>query len=251
MKLGKAPARPRATDLLFATYRTSAPLPKRPRTFGHDAIIPTNGWKTLANDRVGCCVFSGFAHMVMLWNKIRGVDVEFSDESVLSDYAAVTGYTPKDPSTDQGTDVHDALDYFRKTGVVDASGKRHKIAAYVSLEAANLSEAYEAMYLFDGIASGFDLPKSAESQFAADKPWSVVSNSPSVGGHFVPPVALGAGPKIHGITWGRDQLITPGFYRAKNDESFAVFSEEYLDDKGLSPEHFNKAALLADIAALG
>ena len=218
MKLGKKPATVDARDLLFANYRTEAALPPHPKTFGHDTIIPADGWQMLANDSVGCCVFSGFAHLVMLWNKIRGVDVVFSNESVLSDYSAVTGYVPGDPSTDQGTDVREALKYFRSTGVIDASGKRHKIAAFVALSAADLSQAAEAAWLFAGIAPGFNLPQSAETQFDDNKPWSVVRGSPTVGGHFVPVVgeragdgtfggilsAVGIGIQMRGITWGRD-----------------------------------------------
>lgn len=249
-------------DLRFAAYRSAEPLPKRPRSFGHDRVIAYDAWDMLGNDTAGDCVFAGLAHLVMLWNAVRGRTVVFSNESVLSDYSALTGYDPADPATDVGTDLREALVYARKVGVLDAAGKRHKIAGFVSLIPGDVSQAAEAAWLFGGILPGFDLPASAEKQFDAGHPWSLVRGSPSLGGHCVPIVGLhgvgtfapvgeflGIGLDLAGLTWGRDIPITQGWYRERNTQSFAAFSDEVLDDAGLSPEHFNARQLAADLSA--
>ena len=64
-------------------------------------------------------------------NKDAARTVTFNNQSVLKDYSAVTGFNPNDPNTDQGTDMQVAASYRRKTGVLDAAGKRHKVIAYL------------------------------------------------------------------------------------------------------------------------
>src|SRR5205814_1900433 len=111
-QLGKQDADPRPTDLKFSEFAASITLPNTPSRFGHGNAY--HDWEMLGNDRYGDCVWAGAAHEHMLLNKVvHKVDVPFSDDSVLGDYAAVTGFDRNDPSTDKGTNVHDALSFRR------------------------------------------------------------------------------------------------------------------------------------------
>ena len=132
LKLGKKPARPGAVKLKLAKYLVKPKLPTPPKVFGHEALIGPN-WEMLGNDQYGDCVWAGAAHETMLWNKEAARAVTFNNQSVLKDYSAVTGFNPNDPNTDQGTDMQVAASYRRKTGVLDANGKRHKVIAYLAL----------------------------------------------------------------------------------------------------------------------
>jgi hypothetical protein len=133
LRLGKKPAAPRPTDFKFAEFAGAIKLPTVPSRFGHGTAYAN--WEMLGNDRYGDCVWAGAAHEHMLFNKVvSGHDVPFDDDAVLADYAAATGFDRNDPSTDNGTDVHQALDYRRKIGIADTNGTRHKIGAYVSLD---------------------------------------------------------------------------------------------------------------------
>ena len=115
LKLGKKPAAPKPTDFKFSEFAATIKLPSVPSAFGHGNAY--SDWKMLGNDNYGDCVWAGAAHEHMLINKVvHNKDVAFTDASVLADYAAATGFDPNDPSTDNGTDVHQALDYRRKTG---------------------------------------------------------------------------------------------------------------------------------------
>src|SRR5215813_8515207 len=121
LKLGKRPAAPRQTDFRFSQFAASIRMPSVPSRFGHGSAY--SDWKMLGNDRYGDCVWAGAAHEHMLFNKVvRRTDVVFDDECVLGDYAAATGFDADDPSTDNGTDVHKALSYRRKTGIADSNG---------------------------------------------------------------------------------------------------------------------------------
>jgi hypothetical protein len=246
LALGKTPARAGAMTFKLSSYLDKAALPKPPKTFGHEALIPAT-WGMLGNDAYGDCVWAGAAHETMLWNAEAGRKVAFTDKCVLSDYSAVTGFNPKKPSTDQGTDMVVAASYRRKTGVVDAAGKRHTVAAYLSIKPGDLNEHAIAMWLFGAVGIGIAFPTSAMDQFNAGKPWDVVSRSKIEGGHYIPLVARRA--DLECVTWGKIQRMTAAFFAKFNDESVAYVSLEALTNNK-SPEGFDAAQLQADLAAL-
>jgi hypothetical protein len=246
LKLGKQPAKHDIT-FKFAAFKKAAALPTPPEEFGHEKEVKGR-WGMLANDKVGDCVFAGAAHEVKLWNAECGTSVRFLSKNVLSDYSAVTGYNPKDESTDAGTDMREACSYRRKTGIVDANGVRHKIAAYMALEPGNLTELKQALYLFGVVGGGFDLPYSALDQFDKKQAWSVVPNMRSAGGHYVSIVGYRKN-KLIGITWGRKQEITEEFYEKQSDEAYVMLSEEMLKERK-SPEGFDYDLLISYLNAL-
>jgi len=248
LKLGKKPARAGAVRLRLADYLDAAALPPLPPVFGHESLIAPRAWGMFGNDRYGDCVFAGAAHETMLLAREAGNSVVFSEAAVLSDYAAVTGFDPGEPASDQGADVQQAASYRRRTGILDAAGKRHCIAAYLALEPANLTHIYLAAYLFGAVGVGLELPSSAIDQFRRGKPWTVVAGSPDEGGHYVPIVGRrAAGLDI--VTWGAVQVMTEDFLHRYCDEAVAYVSQECLVDQK-SPEGFGYADLIADLAAL-
>lgn len=248
VKLGKKPARPGAVRLKLASYTNTAALPPLPAVFGHDALIATRDWGMLANDRYGDCVWAGAAHETMLLAREAGNVVSFTDADVLGDYAAVTGFDPARPETDQGTDLQQAANYRRVTGIVDSRGIRHKIAGYLALEPGNLEHLYLATYLFGAAGIGLQLPSSALAQSERGQAWSVVAGAPIEGGHYVPLVGRRA-DGLHVVSWGVDQVMTPGFLAKYCDEAVAYVSQECLVQQR-SPEGFSYADLIMDLAAL-
>ncbi len=247
-KLGKKPARPGAVRLKFASYTNATALPPLPATFGHDAIIGVHDWGMFANDRYGDCVWAGAAHETMLLAREAGNVVAFTDPDVLGDYAAATGFDPAKPETDQGTDVQQAAEYRRTTGIIDAHGNRHRIAAYLALEPGNLDHLYQAAYLFGASGIGLQLPATALAQSKQGQTWDVVAGAPIDGGHYVPLVGRQAAG-LHVISWGMDQVMTETFLKQYCDEAIAYVSEECLIQQR-TPEGFSYADLISDLAAL-
>lgn len=245
MKLGKTPFVADHRDLKFARYLTAA-LPKRPTSFGHEAGF---AWQMLGNDKYGDCVFAGGDHEQMLFAGEGGKTAVFSDVTALSDYASVTGFNPLTGAGDNGTDVRMAMKYRAKTGLVDETGKRHRIAAYLSIDPKNLDHILTAAYLFGACGIGIEFPASAMTQFNAGKPWSVVKGASIEGGHYIPVVAK-RGSYVEIVTWGRTQKCTQSFIKAYCDEAWAIISPEILNGEGKTPEGFDLAALQADLAAL-
>ena len=247
-KLGKKPARAGAIKFALARYADTAALPPLPVVFGHDGLIGAKAWQMLANDRYGDCVH-GAAHETMLLEREANAVVTFTDADVLGDYAAATGFDPDAPQTDQGTDMQAAADYRRKTGILDASGRRHTVAAYLALEPGDLTHLYMATYLFGAVGIGLQLPASAFDQTDRGRPWDVVPQSPNEGGHYVPLVGRQSNG-LHVVTWGALQVMTEAFLKNYCDEAIAYVSQDCLVAQK-SPEGFDYAALLRDLAALG
>lgn len=248
MKKGKKSAVPKETDFRFSRYY-SAEI--------DDVIIPTRfgygliyaNWRMLGNDNAGDCVIAGGAHETMLFNRVRrGLDVRFTDASVLSDYSAVTGYDPNDPSSDQGALVSDALAYRRKTGLLDAEGARHTIAAYVSIDPKNWTQLLQATYLFGTVGIGFEFPEIADTQFGNGEPWDATEDDgPIIGGHYVPVVgSLSSTEEVSTVSWAKRQRMTRAFYEKYNDEAWAFISWEAV----IGFHKFDLGKLTKDLAAL-
>lgn len=245
LKFGKLPARPNAIKLKFSDVFKAEKLPTPPAVFGHETLMSSGEWFMLGNDSTGDCVFAGACHEHMLWTMEGGFPrATFTAKDALSDYSAVTGYNPADPSTDQGTDMQQAASYRRTTGILDATGVRHKVGAYVAIKAGDLSEIALAAYLFGAVGIGFRCPSSMEDQFDQGKPWQVVPGDIIVGGHYVPCVGRNSSGDFLFITWGKLHAATPEWVSTYMDEGVAYLSPEIINQSKLtSPEGFDEAAL--------
>lgn len=242
--LGKRAATHDARDLVFADFATYPSLAAPPARFGYGAVV--TDWGMLGNDRYGDCVFAGAGHETMLFaESAKGVSgmPRFTDQSVLGDYAAVTGFDPTDPASDQGTLVRDALNYRRKTGIADAAGARHKIAGYVSLEPGNWEQLMQAVYIGLAVGIGIEFPESAWGQFDRGAVWSVVSGARIDGGHYVPVTGRTNIDNIGLITWGRRQGMTRAFYSKYCDEAWGLVAYDGLKSTGRNVRGFDTAAL--------
>jgi len=239
-KLGKTPAR-NTVALKFAMVFNADVLPTPPKAFGHENLMADGNWHGLGNDSVGCCVFAGAAHEHMLWTMVGGQPrSRFTVKDVLSDYSAVTGYDPAKPDSDQGTDMQVAAAYRQKTGILDATGTRHKIDAYAALRVGDLDELALATWLFGACGCGFQIPSSAEAQFEAGEPWDIVAGDTTVGGHYVPCVGRNENGNFLFITWGKVQEATRRWVGMYMDEGISYLSLEALNSNTkLTPEGFS------------
>jgi len=247
-KYGKLPAREGAVSFKYGAFFNAPELPIPPLRFGH-YNLPI-AWQEFGNDRHSDCVFAGAAHEHLVWCNEAGVSAQFTDVGVLSDYSAVTGYKPNDPSTDQGADMQVAASYRRSTGIIDAYGKRHKVDAYTALTAGDVDQLMQATYLTGACGVGIRVPSSADKQFDAQVPWDVVDGDDIVGGHYIPVIGRNRLGNILCVTWGRLHAMTPAFYKTFCDEAICYISFDALNEKGLTPEGFDATQLQQDLAAL-
>lgn len=242
-KLGKTAARPGSIKFALKAYMAKVATPAK---YGHYNL--EKNWQMLGNDKWGDCVLAGAGHETMLWNKEANKIVNITEQNALSDYSAITGFDPNNPASDQGTDMQVAASYRRKTGVLDAQAKRHKVSAYLAVAPGNKTQLKVAMYFFSAVGIGIKFPSSAMDQFNAGKPWTVVAGSDIEGGHYVPAVGYDQS-YIYVVTWGQVQKMSWAFFEKYCDEAIVYLSAEFLKD-GKSLEGFNATQLAADLKAL-
>ncbi len=245
MKLGKLPARKNSVSLRLRDYLKVSSLPKPPKNSSHMILMDHH---MFGNDQYGDCVCAGAGHETLLWNNEAGRNIDLTTDNILQMYSDLTGFDPSNPSTDQGTDMALAAKWRRDTGLRDNTGQTHKVAAYLALTPGNIEEVKQVIYLFDAVGIGWELPESAQKQFARGKPWVIINGSPIEGGHYT--AAIGYDPTfLYIITWGKIVRVSWRFFVKYNDEGIIYFSEEFLkSDK--SPEGFDKQQLVYDLSQL-
>ena len=242
--LGKTPARAGAIKFKMSDF-LGGTKPIYPPDFGHEELYPSTSWGMNGNDRWGVCTVAGAQHETMLLNAIVGRDITFSLKDVSEDFTAITGQ-PVGPDT--GADMQAMASYRRTTGLRDRMGNRHKIAAYISIQAGDLQDTLTAAYLFGAVGVGIAMYQSAMDDFVAHKAWGASKNSGFLGYHYVPVVALRSNLVV--VSWGRTQAMRPTWFIANNDETVAFVSQEDLNAADISPEGFDYAGLQAKLAAL-
>lgn len=247
-KLGLKPVQAQPRIMLRSYFTSDLPtVESLTFPFGHaNAIKP----HMFLNDRLGDCAIAGSIEEVRLANTLRGVTVNFTDQTALQNYSAITGYNPDDPQSDQGTDVHELYEYRKSTGIVDADGNFHKIAAYAGLTPGDFDELLIALSLFDMVGIGIQVPDYCESQFETGQPWHLVTGRHSIeGGHYISVCGATDRNTAQLYTWGAVGGITAPFYTRFNTVAAVALTEElFTDDK--SPEGVDLAKLQADLAAL-
>lgn len=234
LKRGKKPATSSLKDLHLRDFVAADELPTSyPHpNFGNGLRFAN--WGMLGNDEVGDCVPACRAHLVRMDTSIGAVPTaRFTTASVIGEYEVVGGYNPKDASTDQGTDPRAMCSYMRKTGLLDADGKRHKIGAYLALDPGNPIEALQATWIFGGFALGFECTQSAMDQFDGHEVWDYVGDTDIIGGHEVAGVGtFNWKERLTVVSWARRQEMTFSFLKRYNDESWVWVSEEILSAGG-------------------
>lgn len=244
-KLGLRPVQAQPRVMLRNYFTSDLPsVDSLKFPFGHaDAIQPA----MFENDRLGCCAISGSIEEVRLANALRGVTVNFTDQTAIENYSAIAGYNPDDPNSDAGTDVHDLYIYRQQTGIVDADGNYHKIVAYAGLTPGNWDELLIGLSLFDMVGIGIQVPDYCEAQFEAAKPWHLERGFHSIeGGHYISVCGATDINTAQLYTWGAIGGITQPFYQKYNTVAVVALTDEIFED-GKTPEGIDAAKLAEDL----
>jgi hypothetical protein len=231
----------------FGAFFDAKQLPTPPPTFGHYHGLGSN-IGMLGNDRTSDCVFAMGAHRSMYWLAPQGIVPHFTDASVVSSYAEMTGYSRWLPWSDRGADMSQFPAWWMKHGILDGAGKRHKCDAAVTLELGNWDQFVLACWLFDGVDIGVALPLDAETMFERGTPWEGAKHGAQGDGHGIAGFGINSKGLLVTGTWGGLQAIDRAWWEAYVVWLDCTFSMEALDAKGLSPEGFDRAGLLGYMA---
>jgi len=206
------------------------------------------------NDQLGDCVIAGGYHVVATETGNAGRLFTASPAQIIADYEAIGGYNPDDPSSDQGCDEPTALNYWVQNGFADGT----KPLGWLAVDATNQSELQSAMYLFENLYFGAELPDEWVNPMpqASGFTWDAAGPPDPQNGHCV----IGVGYTTQGVTidtWGLLGTLTwaalakycvPNVYGA----AYVLLTPDQLE-KGrvVAPNGVAWSALVADFDAIG
>jgi hypothetical protein len=247
MKLGKHPAKEDPRTLNFHDYIDTKKLPKAPAEYVWAKQIPANHWHMMLNKHLANCTIAAAGHLIMEWTTDNKKPVVPTDNNILKAYSAITGYNPKTKEHDDGAETLQALKHWKKKGIAG-----HKVMAYMKINHKNHVHIKQACYLFGGVYTGFQMPKTAWGQAE----WRVPPEGSkkgrgkvgSWGGHCVPIIGYDK-EGLTCVTWGQAKKLTWAFWDAYIEEAYAVVSHDFAKKKG-SPSGLDLDALQKDLKAV-
>lgn len=207
------------------------------------------------NDQLGCCVISALLHVEGWATANAGAPYHATEQTVVQLYSAITGYNPKDPSTDQGTNIQDALAYAQQHGLPDGV----HLTGSLAVDPTNDVECVTAIWLFENIFLGMGLPdkwvqnEPNESGFT----WDVAGKSDPNNGHCVPSGEYDAQGNPVIATWGMTGTLTKAAlstYAAAKDggECYTLLTPSILSKATQkAPTGFDLDQLIADFNKMG
>lgn len=235
---GRLPPHPEETHpriKLRVALTPSFQLPPLPDVIDYGSRV--KDFPMYGNDQYGDCVWAMIGHMIQSVSTYAGTGHRPTEQALLKAYSDVTGFDPDDPSTDQGTVIQDALDYWRQTGIempVDEAHPepwRHKILGFAQVDPGNARESDYGLDLFGALAVGINVPASAMDQFNSGKPWDYVPGSPIEGGHAIErAVSDRATQASKYVTWAKLYPATEAFNLQYVEELWAVAMPEVVDE---------------------
>ena len=115
----------------------------------------------------------------------------------------------------------------------------------------DVDELMQACFDFGGLGLGVQLPKSADDQFDWGERWTIVRNSPILGGHATELAGRNSDGDAVIATWNGITGADMRWIQEYADEAVAFFSLEYLDKRGLNPGGYDRTEIVKRLEALG
>ncbi len=239
---------PRTFDV--AEYLQNEHISKIPAAHNWGSKIQPDDWGALGNLKINDCTCAAAGHLILSWTSNIGKLHRATTKSIVEAYTAITGYDPKVDGIGQPVEAIKALKYWRKKGIAG-----RKIVAFAKLDFKNRRQLKQAIYLYGGCYVGINLPKSAEKQYNEGKKWTV--SPKGITGDGEPGSWLGHALIVTGyqndelriVTWGKEMIMTLDFWEAYVDESYAVFSEDFIKNNK-TPTHIDVNILRKKIEML-
>lgn len=156
------------------------------------------------NDQLGDCVIAGGYHIEGQATANAGDPFHATSAQITADYSAIGGYVPGDPSTDNGCNLQDAMNYWMSKGFANGT----KLLGWLAIDPTNKAELMLALYLFENLYFGIELPDTWITPFPSGDGfvWDVGTPDPQ-NGHCVE----GDGYNAQGVqidSWGLEGTLT-------------------------------------------
>ena len=252
VKMGRRAPLVRPQTFRLASYLLAG-LPTAPPSSDYTAAALQALRDIMGNDQWGDCVEACMGHLVGTETGNAGDLFHATLAQIEALYTALTGFNPAIPSTDQGTNMADAMNYIVKTGFPNGT----KALGYLSVNPSNAAEVQAAMWLFENLVFGVSLPDTYVNPFpSADGfTWGPGTADPSNGHCF-----LGVGYTTAGVTidtWGLFGTFTYAAIaelcaEANGGELYVVLTPDQIAKAATkAPNGVDWASIVADFDSIG
>jgi hypothetical protein len=250
VKSGRLPYVHDSRTFDLSDYLGQENLTRIPAEYDWGTKIKPGKWGTLGNLKVNNCTCAAAGHLIMTWTSNIARLHKPTTRAIVDAYSDVTGYDPKTDGIGEPVEAIKVLKYWRKTGIDD-----RKITAFAKLAFKDRQQLKQAIYLYGGSYVGINLPKSAEKQYYESRKWTVPRGGTQGDGE--PGSWLGHALIITGykndeltaVTWGKEVIMTLDFWETYVDESYAIFSEDFIKNDQ-TPTKISVDVLRKDIETL-
>lgn len=257
IKFGRKRPDPVALDAVkkrvsFSKYSAVLPAAPTSTNYAFKAMVALS--QMYLNDQLGDCVIAGANHLEGLATANAGSPIFIATQKqIQADYSAVGGYVPGNPSTDNGCDEVTAMNYYQTHGFANGS----KISGWIPVQATNVTQVMQAMWLFENLFFGIELPDSwvNPGPSASGFVWDDGTPNPN-NGHCV----AGVGYNSQGVqidTWGMIGTITwkavEHLCSSPGGGELYVFlmPDQVAKAQAKAPNGFDWSTLVTDFDALG
>lgn len=253
MKFGRKRPNPNRVRCYLHSYVTPE-LPTPPASCDYSSKAIDVLRDMMLNDRLGDCVIAGGYHLIALQTgNASGDPFHATEKEIVGDYHSIGGYVPGRPDTDNGCDEVTALNFWKDHGFADDS----KILGHLNINASNQHAVKSAMWLFENLVFGIELPDEWISPFpSADGfVWDVAGPPNPLNGHCV----VGVGYNDRGVivdSWGLLGVITWAALAKyctlpMGELHVALFADQIAKGQEKAPNGFKWDELIADFDAEG
>jgi hypothetical protein len=254
-KLGRNRPVARCPRLSLRNYLTRI-LPEPPPSCDYTKSASSALSQVYGNDELGDCVIAGIAHLVgVLTGNAGSKPFLYTNKQIIALYSAIGGYVPGNPNTDHGCDEQAALNYWERNGAPQGA---HQIAGWMSVDGTNPEEYRAALWLFENLYFGMELPDKwiSPTPSASGFTWDVAGDPDPENGHCV----VGVGYNSKGVTistWGMTGLITDAAIDkyatvAGQGELYTIVSQDAINKATQkAPAGFDWSQLVADFDSMG
>lgn len=251
--LGRNRPTPGAPKLHFRDYFKTT-LPNAPASCSYTAKAANALSNMYLNDQLGDCVIAGGYHIVGTeTGNATGSPFIATTKQITADYSAIGGYVPGNPSTDNGCDEQTAMNYWQSHGFADGT----KLTGWLSVDATNKTEVMQAMFLFENLLFGIELPDAWVNPMPSASGFVWANGQPDPNnGHCV----IGVGYDSQGVqidSWGMIGTITWAAVShlcsaAGGGELYVLLTPDQIaKGKQIAPNNVSWSNLIADFDALG
>jgi hypothetical protein len=206
-------------------------------------------WQMDMNSQLGTCGIAGMDNYQIALAVYSGqTPTPWGPVIAQQLYEELGGYVPGEPSTDNGTNLQDNLQFWRNNPI-----NAKEILAFGALRPGSWfrPERVYAMAAFGPLYNGYNFPESAETQFQNGDPFVVVPGSQTAGGHcMIEAAELNTVDSPRPVTWAKMWSMTRGWLMTCTTESWVIIDEEAIERNGSNQYGWDMTGMNEALAGL-